>query len=482
MRDLSVMPLNWPRSVRYALAVGLFLSGLILRFAIAPHDSGMAFTPFYPVVLLSFFLLGSGAGALTATLSGLAAEYFFVPPYNSFAFDPAHYGTVLLFALTSALMGWVISRLHRTARSLYASEQDIHAILENLPLMVFVKDAKDLRFVRFNQAGESLLGIRREQMLGKSDYDFFPPEQAAFFIAKDRETLRRGETVDIPEEAIKTKHGPRWLHTRKVAVRADDDTPRYLLGISEDISERKRAEEEIRRLNADLERRVAERTEQVRRLASELEAAEIRERRQIAQDLHDDLGQTLAVIRIRLSGLCESENEDVRAIAKQVSELVAQADRSTRSLAAQLTPPVLYELGLVAATEWLSEEIEGSFGISVLIEDDGEPKPLSQGARSLIYRAVRELLINVAKHAQADTATVRLTRSDGSLIVAVCDNGVGFDPAAVAAKSNGFGLASIRERMTFIGGSLEVRGAGAGTEAILTVPLSDDNGRPGTPA
>ncbi len=214
-----------------------------------------------------------------------------------------------------------------------------------------------------------------------------------------------------------------------------------------------------------------------------MEAAEIRERRQIAQDLHDDLSQALAVVCIRLSSLCHNEKGDVRAIANQVSELVVQADRSTRSLAAQLAPPVLYELGLLPAIEWLSEEIEGSLGLSIAIEDDGEAKPLSQSARSLVYRAVRELLINVVKHARAKTAAVSLRRSDGSLIVTVSDGGVGFASAAAAAKSGGFGLASIRERMAFIGGSLEVRGSvGGGTEAILTVPLSDENSGARTPA
>ncbi len=124
-------------------------------------------------------------------------------------------------------------------------EQDLDAILENLPIMVFAKDATDLRFVRINHASEALLGVPREKLLGKSDHDFFPPEQAGFFVAKDRETLARGETVDIPEEPIDTPRGRRFLHTRKVVVRGPDGQPRYLLGISEDITERRRAAEAL---------------------------------------------------------------------------------------------------------------------------------------------------------------------------------------------------------------------------------------------
>lgn len=124
-------------------------------------------------------------------------------------------------------------------------EQDLDAIVENLPLMIFVKDAQQLRFVRFNRAGEELLGKPRASMIGKSDRDFFPPEQAEFFIAHDHETLRRGEIVDIPIEPINTPRGRRLLHTRKVTVRGSDGQPRYLLGISEDITDRKQSEDKL---------------------------------------------------------------------------------------------------------------------------------------------------------------------------------------------------------------------------------------------
>ncbi len=109
--------------------------------------------------------------------------------------------------------------------------------------MIFVKDAKTLKFVRFNRAGESLLGYRREELIGKSDYDFFPKEEADFFTRKDREVIHRAQMLDIPEEVIQTKSkGPRILHTKKMPITGHDGTPQYLLGISEDITERKRVE------------------------------------------------------------------------------------------------------------------------------------------------------------------------------------------------------------------------------------------------
>ena len=126
------------------------------------------------------------------------------------------------------------------------------SIVENIPHMIFVKDAKELRFVRFNKAGEELLGYSREDLIGKNDYDFFPKKEADFFTKKDREVLESGELYDIAKEPIHTKHlGRRILHTKKIPVLDPDGTPMYLLGISEDITERIEAERNIQ-LYADV--------------------------------------------------------------------------------------------------------------------------------------------------------------------------------------------------------------------------------------
>jgi two-component system, chemotaxis family, CheB/CheR fusion protein len=244
-----------------------------------------------------------------------------------------------------------------------------------------------------------------------------------------------------------------------------------------DLARRERAFEETRAMAEQLEMRVAERTEQLRTLAADLERVEDRERRQIARDLHDDLGQTLAAARIRLAALCNNERDDVRAMADEVGVLIDRANGAIRSLAAQLAPDVLHELGLAPALEWLSEEIERTFSLQVTVVDDGLEKPVSQEARSILYRAVRELLINVAKHAKIDSATVECTSQDGQVILQVSDAGVGYDltPAAGASRPRGLGLLGVRERLSHIGGSVEIRSApGRGTIAVLTAPLATD--------
>jgi PAS domain S-box-containing protein len=134
-------------------------------------------------------------------------------------------------------------------REVQETERFMESILENIPHMIFVKDAHDLRFVRFNRAGEDLLGYSRDELLGKNDYDFFSKAEADFFTSKDREVLGSGSLVDIPEEFLETKKkGRRILHTKKIPIADRQGHPRYLLGISEDITEQKRQHQTLTQL------------------------------------------------------------------------------------------------------------------------------------------------------------------------------------------------------------------------------------------
>lgn len=126
--------------------------------------------------------------------------------------------------------------------ALRESEKFLNSVVENIPDMIFVKDARDLAFIRFNRAGEELLGFSREDLYGKNDYDFFPEDEADFFTKNDRDVLENRKAVDIPEEKIRTRHGVRTLHTKKIAIPDETGRPAYLMGISEDITERKRME------------------------------------------------------------------------------------------------------------------------------------------------------------------------------------------------------------------------------------------------
>jgi PAS domain S-box-containing protein len=132
-----------------------------------------------------------------------------------------------------------ISGRKKLERENQENKNFLSSVVDNIPDMIFVKDAKDLKFVTFNKAGERLLGFTKKEMMGKSDFDFFPKEQAEFFAEKDKQVLEKGELVDIREEEIDTKNGKRWLHTKKIPILDENGKPKFLLGISSDITTRK---------------------------------------------------------------------------------------------------------------------------------------------------------------------------------------------------------------------------------------------------
>ena len=141
-----------------------------------------------------------------------------------------------------------------------ASERFLSSIIENIPDMIFVKEAATLHFVRFNKAAEQLLGYRREELIGRSVHDLFPAHEADFFALDDRTVLDSREMVDVPEEQVHTRHGVRFVHTMKIPIPDARGEPQFLLGISRDITEHKRADEELRRYRERLEEMVLERT------------------------------------------------------------------------------------------------------------------------------------------------------------------------------------------------------------------------------
>ncbi len=228
-----------------------------------------------------------------------------------------------------------------------------------------------------------------------------------------------------------------------------------------------------------LEKRVLERTAQLRALTVELSLAEERERRALAQDLHDDLGQVLAAAKIKVSTLNKLEHaQALKKRIQEVGDLLDQAHTSVRSLTFQLSPPVLFELGLVPALEWLADEMHRLYDLKIKIFDDGIKKKLDTSVSTILFRAARELLINVAKHAKISYAKVTLQHQDKHIVIQVMDKGIGLQEPSRARKAKksemeGFGLLSVRERLRYIGGEMQMQSVpGDGTIVTLTAPLS----------
>lgn len=239
--------------------------------------------------------------------------------------------------------------------------------------------------------------------------------------------------------------------------------------------ERQRSESEIRQMNRELERRVAERTMQLRQLALEFTFVEQRERRRIAEILHDNLQQLLVFSRLSIGSAHEGAIEpDLKRNLKRVERTLVEAIEVSRSLAAELSPPSLYSHGLAAAVRWFAGRLQTMAGLTVTVVADEGAEPQLEGHRVLLFQSLRELLTNVAKHAGVAEAVVRIGRSDGDGIeIAISDKGCGFDPDGehCGRASGCFGLFGIRERLHQMGGRCEIQSQpGHGTMVTLIIP------------
>ncbi len=222
--------------------------------------------------------------------------------------------------------------------------------------------------------------------------------------------------------------------------------------------------------------------DRLRSLAAELAATEERERRQIAQYLHDHIGQLLAVIRLRLDVLRTlAVDVEARGHVDEVALLVGQVIGDVRSLTYQVSPPILHELGLGPALEWLGEQLSRRFNLRILVTVQQGLPDVDDVVGGMLFRSVGELLTNVAKHAKARQAIVTVGRVRGRVRVEVADDGVGLDVSRIPALAKGrecFGLFSIRERLEYLGGRMTVRSApGAGATVVLDAPPRASRGR-----
>jgi PAS domain S-box-containing protein len=282
------------------------------------------------------------------------------------------------------------------------------------------------------------------------------------------------------------RHDGKYRHmaVRGVPVREQDGSIREWVGMCTDITEQQDAEERVRLLHQALQRRAA----QLQTLASELTLAEHRERRRLAQILHDHLQQLLYAARLNLSGLRrKARGKELQQTIGQIDELLGQCIDESRSLTIEISPPVLYDGGLAAALQWLARHVQQTYGLAVEVEVGAAAEPDMEDIRVLLFESVRELLFNVVKHAEAQHARVSMATSfDHEVQIVVADEGVGFDLARLQlgeASAAGFGLFSIRERLEAMGGGLEVDTApGQGTRVTVFAPQHQPGRPPKPPA
>ncbi len=314
-----------------------------------------------------------------------------------------------------------------------------------------------------NAAAVALLGVARSDLVGQ--------RLAAYVLPEDLETYGRCFAVSFAADErrecevrmLRAGGDPCWVRLEAAAARSVEGAAARRVVMS-DITGRRKAEDRLRTERKHL-----------RSLASQLSAAEERERRRLAATLHEHVGQLLAVVRIRLVAL--REDAGAAGLADRLDEIRSLVDEvleATRTLTSEIAPPVLYRVGLEAAIEWYGERLMEASGLAVRCVQKGTPWKLGDELRGFLFSAARELLHNVVKHAHVGVARVLLDWRDEAIMLAVEDDGTGFEPEAGDGEPDApgcFGLFSIRERADDLGGWLEVASApGRGTRASLVIP------------
>jgi PAS domain S-box-containing protein len=368
-------------------------------------------------------------------------------------------------------------------KDLQAANQFLDSMIENIPNMIFVKDAKDLRFVRFNHAGEDLLGISRDELIGRNDFDFFPTEQAEQFTSADRKTLRNRDLVDIPEESIQTRAGDtRILHTKKIPILDATGEPSFLLGISEDITEAKKAQEALHRAQEEADRANRAKSQFLANMSHELRTP-LNSILGFSALLKDDVTNKFdEATHRRFLNQIHSSGEQLLQLINDILDL-SKVEAGQMQL--QLQP---VELGVVTdEVRAAVEPLARSKGITLNVEPCDEIHLVADPAK------VRQMLLNLVSNALKFTPgggqiDIRRQQVESWAEIAVSDTGIGIAQQDLGGlftefhqvnsgsgkrpQGTGLGLALTRRFAELHGGQVSVESTlGKGSTFTLRLPL-----------
>jgi len=394
----------------------------------------------------------------------------------------------------------------KAEQELRESNQRFSTVFHASPVAAVISRLESGQFIDVNETFLELFGYSREEVIGKTSLELklWPhPEERVRLLNEIREQGR----VRQFEAGFRHKSG-RLGHVLILLEMIELAGERYILAMLSDITVRKSAEMILAGINEELELQVAERTaslslsnEQLIReiderkkveqaildhqsklqaMAFELSMAEDRERDRIAGELHDQVGQRLILAKMKLDSLTSRlSSEHLESDADDISKLIDQTIQDIRSLTFQIRPPLLASAGLEATVQWLGEELKENYGLRMELINDDKAKPLKYEIRSTVFQAVRELLLNVAKHAGTDSVQVHIEREEAFFAITIRDNGIGFDTSKTSerpTKEGGFGLFNVQQKIEYLGGCITIDSKpGKGTVATIKVPLAQSH-------
>lgn len=376
---------------------------------------------------------------------------------------------------------------------------------DTVPVMTCVRGV-DARRIYVNRQWLEFTGRTMEQELAMEWEQGVHPDEVQKCVDAYLEVFRTQQSFQLEYRLRRVDGHYGWFMERGVPWYTQDEVFAGYMCSCFDITDIKRCQETLQAEHDELERLLQDRTNalslanarlqediakqkltehklkehqaQLSTLASEVTLAQEQERRRIALGLHDDIGQVLALAKLKTGELLESLSADRNlGLLENIRDLLDQATQATRSATFELSSPILHELGLEAALQRLAEEFEKRDGIRFHLNSDHQATALADRTRIIVYRVVRELFFNIVKHAKARQVTLSIRKAERCLQISVEDDGVGTDMTRIGqgfGPSGGFGLFSISEQMKGIGGRLEIESTpGVGTLVVVDVPLDE---------
>jgi two-component system sensor histidine kinase UhpB len=355
-----------------------------------------------------------------------------------------------------------VSERREAQETLALREAFLRAMLDNLPYLAWLKDTNG-KFQVVNQPFATASGKARPlDLVGLDDFDIWPHELAARYVADDREVMQTRQQK-LVEEQLFDRGNLRWVETFKSPVFDNAGNVIGSTGLAHDITQRRQLQEEQRRSR-----------EQLRALAAHVESVREQERVRIAREIHDELGQSLTCMGMDLAFLdkqIDPENKEAAARVAALVELVKDTIRCVRRISSELRPSILDDLGLGAAIEWLGHDFETRTSVPCKVE---VPEDISLPVEfaTPLFRVCQEALTNVARHASATQVNIRLECSEHEVVLDIHDDGRGITEEEVS-RHGSLGLLGMKERVAILGGSLDVQGAPAqGTTLTIRIPLA----------
>jgi PAS domain S-box-containing protein len=359
------------------------------------------------------------------------------------------------------------THLEEANQKLQQSESRLRAILDTEPecVMVILPDGK---LLEMNAAGlgmleaEQLAAVKGRDLLGW----IIPDHREAF--SKLHQGVMRGESATLEFEIVGLKGTHRWVETHAAPLRNQDGEVIALLGVTRDITGRKRTEEALKK-----------NSEQLRALSAHLQQVREEERTHIAREIHDELGQSLTALKMDLVSLGHAgDPKSLGAKIRSMGELIDQTVQTVRRIASELRPGILDDLGIVAALQWQAQEFRKRSGIRCVMTSRLRQVPLEREHATALFRVCQEALTNVARHARATQVQIKLGKKAGAVVLEVRDNGRGIT-ADQMANPKSLGLMGMRERILLLGGACVI-GSHAkikGTKVTVTIPLEKAGGK-----